>query len=317
MLAVSSSSLPEGPLWTYELKFDGYRALAIRTARTVTLRSRNNKSFDAPYPEVSAALRGLPEETVVDGEIVALDDQGRPRFNLLQNSRSTTTPVIYYVFDVLILAGRDVRNQPLTQRRQLLEEHVLPYLDEPIRYSSTLDATPADLIHSVRTLGLEGLMAKRQNSLYDSGSRSGAWVKYRADQGQEFVIGGYTKAPGGFDAIIFGYYEQGKLLYASRTRNGFTPATRQDLVQRFQRLAIPACPFANLPQAKSGRWGLGLTADKMKDCQWITPTLVGDFAFVEWTPDHHLRHARFLRLRDDKNPKTVRRDAPGTANRKA
>ena len=156
--------------------------------------------------------------------------------------------------------------------------------------------------------GLEGLIAKRRNSVYEPGLRSGAWLKMRVNVGQEFVIGGYTLGGTTFDALVFGYYDDGKLIYAARTRNGFTPTLRADLMKRFKPLEINECPFANLPEKKAGRWGVGLTAAKMGDCQWLKPVLVGQFEFVEWTQDAHLRHSRFMGLREDKRAEDVRRE---------
>jgi ATP-dependent DNA ligase len=132
-------------------------------------------------------------------------------------------------------------------------------------------------------------------------------MKMRVNSGQEFVIAGYTLGTKTFDALIFGYYDGDRLLYAARTRNGFTPALRQLLFKRFRPLEISDCPFANLPEAKSDRWGQGLTRAKMAECRWLKPVLVGQFEFVEWTLDHHLRHATFIGLRDDKSPRDVRR----------
>ena len=123
------------------------------------------------------------------------------------------------------------------------------------------------------------------------------------------MIAGYTPSARNFDALIFGYYEGDRLLYAARTRNGFTPARREQLYRRLQGLEIPKCPFVNLPEARSGRWGQGLTADKMKECRWLKPVLVGQFEYVEWTPDNHLRHSRFVALREDKDAHDVRREA--------
>ena len=143
---------------------------------------------------------------------------------------------------------------------------------------------------------------------YEPGQRSGAWRKMRPNRGQEFVIGGYTPGTSSFDALIFGYYEGDRLLYAGRTRNGFTPASRAELYRRFRSLEIPDCPFANLPEPRGGRWGQGLTAEKMKECRWLQPVLVGQFEFVEWTLDGHLRHSRFVALREDEEPKEVRRE---------
>jgi bifunctional non-homologous end joining protein LigD len=130
----------------------------------------------------------------------------------------------------------------------------------------------------------------------------------RVNQGQEFVIGGYTPSDKNFDALIVGYYEGGMLLYAGRTRNGFTPALRTQLFKKIRPLQINGCPFANLPERKSGRWGAGLTMAKMKDCRWLKAALVGQFEFVEWTSDLHLRHTRFIALREDKRPQDVRRE---------
>jgi ATP-dependent DNA ligase len=207
-----------------------------------------------------------------------------------------------------MIAGRDLCGDTLDQRRELLEKKVLSKLQEPIRYSPTLDASLADLIRSVREQGLEGLVAKRRDSKYESGQRSGAWRKMRINQGQEFVIGGYTLGGKTFDALVFGYYEGSDLMYVARTRNGFTPRLREELVKRFRPLETNVCPFVNLPEARSGRWGAGLTAAKMKNCRWLTPELVGQFEFTEWTPDDHLRHSRFVGLRDDKRARDVQRE---------
>jgi ATP-dependent DNA ligase len=204
----------------------------------VHLRSRNNKDFSVRYPAVAKALAPLPDETVIDGEVVALDESGRPSFNILQNHGSSGAPIVYYVFDVLVLQGRDVMAQPLSVRRELLLTEILPKLSEPIRHCPELNASLAAVIASVRTAGLEGLVAGRLDSGYESGQRSGAWQKMRINQGQEFVIGGYTVGAKRFDALIFGYYEGDRLVYVARTRNGFTPALRDQLFKRFGGLEI-------------------------------------------------------------------------------
>ena len=138
----------------------------------------------------------------------------------------------------------------------------------------------------------------------------------RFNRGQPFVIAGYTLASRAFDALVFGYYQDGKLLYAGRTRSGFTPASCDQLFRRFGALTAESCPFANLPEAKGGRWGEGLTAEKMAQCRWLTPTLVGFFEFVEWTPDGHLRHARFMGLREGHQTTDVEREALSPARTK-
>lgn len=308
MLLVRVETLPDDAArWEYQLKFDGYRAIAFKTGGRLHLRSRNDNDFTMRYPAVVRGLANMPDDTVVDGEVVAIDEEGRPSFNALQNL-TPGTAVVYFVFDVMVLSGRDVTTDTLAKRRELLERKVLPALAEPVRYAGELNASLRDLIHSVKTQGLEGLIAKRRNSSYEPGLRSGAWMKMRVNRGQEFVIGGYTVGTKTFDALVIGYYEDDRLIYAARTRNGFTPATRQQLFKTFSRLEVADCPFVNLPEARSGRWGEGLTRAKMAQCRWLKPSLVGQFEFVEWTPDHHLRHSRFVALRDDKRARDVRRE---------
>jgi len=309
MLLQRTQSLPKGPGWSYEVKLDGYRALAIKTDGKVLLRSRNNKDFTARYRGIVAALAALPDETVIDGEVVALDATGRPSFNALQNLGSSKATLAYYAFDVLVVAGKEVMREPLSVRREILQAQVMPGLKEPVRESPQLNASLADIVRAVRAHGFEGVVAKRLDSRYEPGQRSGAWRKMRIDQGQEFVIGGYTPGPRNFDALVFGYYEGGRLLYAARTRSGFTPASRAELYRRLHPLEVPGCPFSNLPEARGGRWGEGLTAEKMKECRWVRPLLVGQFEFVEWTPDNHLRHSKFVALREDRDPKEVCRES--------
>jgi bifunctional non-homologous end joining protein LigD len=308
MLLLRTDHLPAGEEWLYELKLDGYRAVAFKRNGEVSLRSRNDNDFNTRYPAVVTALRKLPDNTVIDGEIVALDEQGRPSFHALQNYGSAAAPVVYYVFDVLVLSGQDVRREPFQKRRELLENKVLPKLPEPVRYSAPLDAELPVLIQSVKAHGFEGLVAKRRNSAYETGLRSGAWMKMRVNRGQEFVIGGYTRGTQTFDALVFGYYDDDKLMYVARTRNGFTPASRSQLFRKFKGLEIAECPFVNLPEARRGRWGQGLTKAKMAECQWLKPVLVGQFEFLEWTADDHLRHSKFVGLREDKRPTDVRRE---------
>jgi bifunctional non-homologous end joining protein LigD len=237
-----------------------------------------------------------------------MDGDGRPSFNTLQNYGSAGVPLHFFIFDLLILQGKDVMGESLMQRRELIEEHILPTLADPIRYSPILEGSLKDLIASVKAQGLEGLVAKRRQSKYEPGLRSGTWQKMRVNRGQELVIAGYTPSPKNFDALVIGYYDGPKLIYAARTRNGFTPSSRAALFKKLKPLEIAECPFANLPEKKAGRWGAGLTAAKMTECRWLKPHLVGQFEFVEWTGDAHLRHSRFVALRDDKKAKDVKRE---------
>jgi len=184
MLLVRTESLPADPSrWDYELKLDGYRAIAFKTGGQARLRSRNDNDLARRYPALATALQPLSDETVVDGEIVALDEAGRPSFNALQNYRSAAgAPVIYYLFDVMVLGGRDLKGEPLSVRSGLLEKRVLPKLADPIRVSPVLNAALPDLVASVRAQGLEGLVAKRRDSDYEPGQRSGRVAEDASEQ---------------------------------------------------------------------------------------------------------------------------------------
>jgi ATP-dependent DNA ligase len=256
MLLLRTDALPKDAAdWEYQLKLDGYRAIAFKTRGRVQLRSRHDNDFSIRYPTIIQGLAKLPDETVIDGEVIALDEDGRPSFSVLQNYGSSKAPVVFFVFNVMMLAGQDVMNQPLTERRQLLERKVLPRLTDSVRYAGPLAATLPVLIESVKAQGLEGLVAKRLGSRYESGLRTGAWQKMRINRGQEFVVGGYTVGANTFDALVFGYYDDDRLMYAGRTRNGFTPTVRQQVFKKFRGLAIKECPFANLPEASVlSRW---------------------------------------------------------------
>jgi bifunctional non-homologous end joining protein LigD len=197
--------------------------------------------------------------------------------------------------------------EPLTVRRDLLQQRVLPTLAEPVRYAAPLEAPLPVLIQSVKAHGFEGLVGKRLDSAYEPGLRSGQWQKMRVNQGQEFVIGGYTLGSHTFDAIVIGCYENERLIYVARTRNGFTPVIRAQLMKRFRGLEISVCPFVNLPETKSGRWGQGLTKEKMAQYRWLEPRLVAQIEFVEWTDGNHLRHTKFVRLSEHADPKKVTR----------
>src|SRR4051812_35173285 len=177
MLLERSNTLPEGDNWLYELKLDGFRAIAFKAGGKVYLRSRNDNDFNTKYPAIAKALAPMPDETVIDGEIVALDSSGRPSFNALQNYGSSTGPLFFYLFDVMVLGGKGVMAQHLEARRAILRKRVLSKLADPIRESPELEATLPDLIRSVKAQGLEGLIAKRRDSRYEPGQRSGAWQK--------------------------------------------------------------------------------------------------------------------------------------------
>jgi ATP-dependent DNA ligase len=183
---------------------------------------------------------------LIDGEIVAVDENGRISFNLLQHHRSQASAIQFYAFDLLIYRGKSLLQVPLEIRRELLKE-VTSIASHSIRLSETIQAEPANLIRAAKEFGFEGIVAKRKDSLYEPGRRSVAWVKYRVNHGQEFVIGGYVPSDP-FESLVVGYYEGDKLIYVAKVRNGFVPQVRRDVAQRFKGLEIPVCPFANLPE---------------------------------------------------------------------
>ena len=308
MYARLVQSLPQGQEWLYEVKFDGYRCLAGRDGKGVTLWSRRENLFTKQFPHIAEACERLPPNTLVDGEIVALDESGRVSFNLLQHHRSKAKALVFYVFDVLIYRGRSVPDVPLYFRREVLHKIFEDSKASPIGLSENIEAAPKDLIRVVKEFGFEGIVAKRKDSLYESGKRTGAWVKYKVNRGQEFVIGGYT--PGNpIDAIIVGYYDNGKLLYAAKVRNGFVPQVRREVAAMLKGLETDSCPFANLPERKRTQWAL--TKEEMKNCVWLKPELVAQIEFTEWTPDGHLRHSKFVGLREDRDAREVVREIDG------
>jgi DNA ligase D-like protein (predicted ligase) len=305
MYALPVQNLPKGNEWFYEVKFDGYRCLAGRDSGRVILWSRRENLFTKQFPQIARACERLPPNTLVDGEIVALDESGRVSFNLLQHHRSKAQALVFYAFDVLIYRGRSVLKVPLYFRREVLRRVFEDIKAAPIGLSENVEAAPTDLIRVVKEFGFEGIVAKRKDSVYEPGKRTGAWVKYRVNRGQEFVIGGYTPE-NPFDALIVGYYEGERLLYAAKVKNGFVPLVRREVASRLKGLEIATCPFANLPEKKRTQWAL--TKEEMKNCVWIKPRLVAQIEFTEWTPDGHLRHSKFVGLREDKDARVVVRE---------
>jgi bifunctional non-homologous end joining protein LigD len=306
--------LPEGEDWLYELKFDGYRALAIKDNKIVRLISRNNKVLNSRYPELVTAVGQLPFESIVlDGEIVALDENGLPSFQKLQNLSAKTADrnLSFFAFDILNLEKHKLLNLPLMNRKELLKS-ILPE-ESLIRYSFDLHANLQTLIREVRKSGIEGLVAKRKNSRYEPGRRSGSWMKFKLDQEQEFVIGGFRPSgiSGDFELLLIGYFENQKLYYVAKLKSGFTPHIKREIRSKIQNIVTKACPFVNLPESHTGRWGEGLTDHEMDDYIWVKPRVVCRVQFVEWTPNNHLRHAKFVALRDDKKAKDVIREDAG------
>ena len=309
MKAKPATILPEGKGWLYELKFDGYRFLGGKAGREVRMWSRAENDFTARFPKVAAALGDLKAASaLVDGELVVPDEKGRPSFQLIQNA-GDTTPVSAFLFDLLELDGTDLRSLPLDERRARLAE-ILPAKSTVLHFSTALAGSSESILAEVGERGLEGVIAKRRDSTYEAGRRSGAWVKVKCLLAQEFVIGGFTPPKGSrphFGALLVGYYRGKKFIYAGKVGTGFDDATLTALIRKMHSQLMTKCPFASLPTGPS-RWGSRFTRAQFASCTWLKPTLVAQVRFAEWTSDGVLRQPAFLGLRDDKRATEVIRE---------
>lgn len=305
--------LPSGGDWSFELKFDGIRALAIKSGDRVQLISRNEKKLNGRFPEIARACADIAaEEFVIDGEVVALDEEGRSSFQLLQRGEldAQDAPLVFYAFDLLQLNGRSLLSLPLTERKKLLS-HLLPQSSDIIRFSGELGGDVGTLLDQVKRLGLEGLIGKQRDSVYEPGRRSGAWIKLKCVNEQEFVIGGYTP-PGGsrkyFGALLVGYYKGDRLFFAGKVGSGFDTKSLAALHKMMRAEEGATCPFADLPSKQNGAWVQGITPGEMRKCTWVNPKFICQIKFAEWTRDGKLRQPVFLALREDKNPREVIRE---------
>ncbi len=299
--------------WMYELKFDGFRVIAVKNGEKVNLISRNGNELAAKFPDVAEAVRALPvDDCVIDGEVVALDEAGRSSFQLLQGleMEAKKSPTYYYVFDLLQADGKAVTGQPLELRKGLLQR-ICERAPEAIRYSGDLGSDAKPLLEQVTQLGLEGLIGKQRGSIYEPDRRSGLWIKLKVLNEQEFVIGGYTP-PGGsrkhFGALLVGYYKGKKLLFAGKVGTGFNTKLLASLHKKFQAEERADCPFADLPSRQGGQWVQGITPAMMRRCTWVNPVFVCQLKFAEWTRDAKLRQPVFLGMREDKAAADVKRE---------
>lgn len=313
MKALGSESVPTGGHWRCEIKFDGYRAVAVLNNGEVELWSRNHKDLGADYPEVAKALAGVKcRNATLDGEIVALDSAGRSRFQLLQGRSLGERPtIVFYIFDIMHLDGEDLTTLPLEERQKILTT-LLKKPKRPLQLSPWFDVEPSQLMQAAREQGLEGIIAKRLGSVYESDRRSGAWTKCKVHGEQEFVIGGFTPPQNSrqfFGAILVGYYQRGKLLYAGKVGTGFNRRLLESLHATFLKRRREECPFDNLPMERRPRFGTGMTRGEMRKVTWLKPDLVAQIRFAEWTNDGILRQPVFLGLRKDKPATQVRREA--------
>ncbi len=313
MKALGVSAVPAGAAkaWLSEIKFDGYRAVAVINDGDVELWSRNHKPLD--YPEVLPPLSKLRcRSAVLDGEIVALAAEGQSSFQALQGrDLGERPPIVYYVFDLLHLDGRSLQEEPLEKRREALEG-LLRKPSATVQLSPLFTVDPARVFAQTREKGLEGIILKRRGSPYESDRRSGAWLKLKHVNEQEFVIGGFTPPKNSrehFGAILVGYYESRRFLYAGKVGTGFNRALLASLHAEFMKHRTDACPFANLPLDHRSRFGQGMTRAVMRTVTWLKPRLVAQVKFAEWTDERLLRQPVFLGLRRDKPATKVRREA--------
>jgi bifunctional non-homologous end joining protein LigD len=318
---------PPGGNWIYELKFDGIRLITVKNGEKVNLISRNRNELGGRFPEVVEAVRLLPvKDCVIDGEVVALDEKGGSSFQLLQarEMEGRQSPIYYYVFDLLQAAGKDLTRLPLERRKALLSS-LCEDAAEAIRFSGEIGGDPHALLREVKRLGLEGVIGKQSGSVYEPDRRSGVWIKLKCGSAQEFVIGGFTPPQGArkyFGALLVGYYERKRLLFAGKVGTGFDTKMLAALHKLFKAEKRDDCPFADLPSklatgrvrptgGHGGQWAQGITPAMMRQCEWINPVFVCQVKFSEWTRDGKLRQPVFLGLREDKKPADVVRERAG------
>jgi bifunctional non-homologous end joining protein LigD len=297
MKAVLTEERFSDPDWIFERKLDGIRCIAIRDGREVRLLSRNDLSLNARYPEVAAALAAQPRERFgLDGEVVAF--QGRKTsFERLAQRGQRRVAISFHVFDVVWLEGRDVRPLPLLARKRLLRE-ALDFGRGPLRMTRHRVGDGEAFYAEACREGWEGLIAKRADSPYVT-TRSRDWLKFKCEQGQEMVVGGYTAPRGAreeFGALLVGHYDGERLLYAGKVGTGFDREMLRSLGAKLRGLRRETPPFADAH------------AIKERTATWVEPELVAQLAFTEWTRHGRLRHPRFLGLRDDKAPREVVRE---------
>jgi bifunctional non-homologous end joining protein LigD len=283
--------------WSFEVKWDGFRSIAEVKRGKVRLISRNARSQNARFPAVAEALTALPVDAVLDGEIVSVDEKGRPDFQALQNSmRTGEGRILYYVFDVLQVDGHDLRPLPLSERQHLLAK-LLP-ASKVVRLSEPVETRGRAFFRAAEKNGLEGIMAKNLASPYRPGRRTREWLKIKTQKRQEAVIAGFTKPRASrryFGALILGAYENGRLAYIGHVGTGFDERALKDLYARLQPLATDKSPFAEAPKTNM-------------PVTWVEPRLVGEVKFSEWTSDGLMRQPVFLGLRYDKSARQVVRE---------
>jgi len=303
MLATLVEKLPTGAGWLFEPKWDGYRALAYVRGGEATLRSRRGNDLTERFAVVAKALPAAlrTPDAVLDGEVCALDESGRPSFSAMQQAKPGT-PLVYEVFDVLEIDGEPLTGLPLKQRRERLEQLVIP--SGVVQVSGAFDDGDA-LYEAAKEQGLEGVMAKKSASRYKEGARGGDWLKIKTHGRQEFVICGWTKGlgrrSGTFGSLVLGVRRGKEYVWVGNLGTGFSERTIDELLAKLRPLERDTTPFAAEPKMPKVRKG-GVV--------WVEAKLVCEVEFLEWTHDGHLRAPSFQGLRDDKPAKAVRREDP-------
>ena len=311
MLATLAGEPFNDPDWTYEVKWDGYRALGYINKGKAELFSRNNKSFTEKYYPISSVMRNWSVNAVIDGEIVVIGKDGKANFSALQNWRSEADgDLIYYVFDLLWYEGKNIMKLPLTERQVLLKQ-VLPSDDDRIRLSQVFTSSGLDFFNAAKKMGLEGIMAKRSDSVYNPDSRSKEWLKIKANLRQEVVIGGFTKNDGSskqFSSLLLGVYENGLFKYVGKVGTGFSDKMQKEMMQKFIPLIIDKIPFTSEPDInKPSRFRPN---PPHAVATWLKPSLVCEVSFAEVTSDGVFRHPSFEGMREDKKAIEVVREIP-------
>ena len=313
MFATLAEQVPAGPGWVYEVKWDGYRAVAYCRAGDVELRSRTDKDLAGRFPTVVSAIERAVRnpDCVLDGEVCAIGDDGRATFSAMQQAKAGTT-YVYVAFDLLELAGEPLVSLPLDERRRRLDA-LIDRRRGGVQVSQTFDDGQA-LYHAAEEQGFEGVIAKRADSAYLSGRRGREWLKIKTRAEQEFVIAGYTRGQGrrtgGFGALVLGVHDEstGELRWVGNVGTGFSDDEIDRLLERFRPLVRGATPFAEVPKMPRVRKG---------DVVWLEPELVAQVVFAEWTHDRHLRAPAYLGLREDKPAEEVVPELPAATEEAA
>jgi bifunctional non-homologous end joining protein LigD len=297
MLATLVAEPPDAEGWIYEIKWDGYRAIAFQHENILELKSRNDKSFNEKFYPIYKALQDWGIDAILDGEIVVLNEQGHADFSGLQNWRSEADgDLIYYLFDILWLNGKELMSLPLYERREILKQ-IVP--DEGvIRLSENFDTTGNEFLALARQLGIEGIIAKRRDSIYLPGIRNTDWLKIKANKRQEVVIGGYTQNKGSnkaFSSLLVGVYEQGELIYTGKVGTGFNVKTQQDMMKQFKPLVIAESPFNIIPDVNKPSRFRPNPPEAV--ATWLKPKLVCEVSYSEITSDGVMRHPSFEGMR--------------------